>query len=271
MILMRCINKMLLQVISLAIVSSIISPSSLMMISSTSAFTMIPATSPVSLSRSSSISSSVLYYTPPHSVDPSMIRFLGKGPNALVRPGVVLIAPVEEYDHYLMKAAIFVYAMGLDEETDEEIIRCVVLDNPTPFTMAEMSNSAVSGDLGENLLYRGGNAGKDSAIMLHNVTTLEKEEIGTSGIYEGGLEVAAKGAYNVNRFKFFFNYCEFRPEELTNLLDMVDAETGDGWMSVEAPSEVVLHDWDKNDCWRYCRRIVRERFKSNTNNNAVGS
>jgi hypothetical protein len=44
------------------------------------------------------------------------LRFgIGLGPNAIVREGVVLVAPPEEYNHYLMRSALFVYAMGLDE------------------------------------------------------------------------------------------------------------------------------------------------------------
>lgn len=209
-----------------------------------------------------STSSFSLFYTPPHSIDASSIRYLGKGPNALVRPGVVLIAPISEVSHHLMRAAVFVYAMGFDEETNEEVIRGVVLDNPTPFTMHEMAD-VVTGKLGDKLLYRGGNYGKDSAILLHNVTDLQKEEIGTSGMYEGGLASAVEGNFDVDRFKFFFNYCEFLPSELEKILDEeVDPDTGDAWMSVEVPPETILHDWDKNDCWKYLRKVVATRFLS---------
>ena len=31
----------------------------------------------------------------------SQIRFLGKGDRALIRPGVVLVAPLHEYSHWL--------------------------------------------------------------------------------------------------------------------------------------------------------------------------
>lgn len=46
------------------------------------------------------------------------VRYLGSGPDAIIRPGVVLVAPVHEYDHFLMKAAVFVYAIGLDDNED---------------------------------------------------------------------------------------------------------------------------------------------------------
>lgn len=201
-----------------------------------------------------------LQYTPEaSSIDSSSIRFLGKGASAIVRPGVVLIAPTEEYNHYLMRAAIFVYAMGLDEY-DEYVIRAVVLDNPTPFTMEEMAK--VQGNLKDNLLYRGGNVGGETAMMLHSIPALEKEEIGTSGIFEGGLEKATDGSVEVpeSSFKFFFNYIQFSPDELEQILEEVDPDTGDGWMSVEVPTDVVLEEWDKNDCWRFLRNVVKTRF-----------
>ena len=43
------------------------------------------------------------------------VRFLGKGERAVVRPGVILVAPNHEYNHFLMRSAVFVHAIGLDE------------------------------------------------------------------------------------------------------------------------------------------------------------
>lgn len=213
-------------------------------------------------------SSSSLFYTP-HSIQASSIRFLGKGANALVRPGVVLIAPEEEYNHYLMRAAIFVYAMGMDEY-DEYVIRCVVLDNPTPFTMKEMAG--VGGRLHGNLLYRGGNVGGETAMMLHSVTEFGREEIGTSGIFEGGLEQAQNADdCPVENFKFFFNHCQFSPNELETMLEEIDPDTGDGWTSVEAPSDLVLEEWDKNDCWRFLRNVVKGRAATDEDSSSSSS
>lgn len=50
------------------------------------------------------------------------IRYLGQGNDAIIRPGVVLVAPKHEYDHFLRKSAVFVYAIGLGEN-DSMIIR----------------------------------------------------------------------------------------------------------------------------------------------------
>lgn len=187
----------------------------------------------------------------------SSIRFLGKGTRAIVREGCVLIAPPDEFNHYLMQASVFIYAIGLDEY-DEQVIRGVVLDNPTPFTMGEMAG--VSGSLAGNLLYRGGNTGGEVAMMLHSESELKRDEIGTSGIYEGGLELAMVEDQEIDNFKFFFNYCEFSPIELETMLETGDNGTdGDAWTSVEVPKEVILEEWDKNECWRFLRNVVRSK------------
>ena len=47
-----------------------------------------------------------------------------------------------------------------------------------------------------------------------------------------------------------------------NLKEQIDSETGKAWMSVEVPIQVVLHYWDKNDCCKYLRRIIKLRFKT---------
>jgi hypothetical protein len=226
-------------------------------------------------------------------LDASAIRYLGLGPNAIVREGAVLVAPPEEYNHYLMRSALFVYAMGLDDY-NEQVIRCVVLDNPTPFTLGEMatglngmerdgssSSSASSSPLLNNLIYRGGNLGGETAMMLHSRKELERDEIGTSGIYEGGLAQALSQvktiteadadaneaqAPMVNDFKFFFNYCQFSPVELETMLDVIDPETGDAWISFEVPPALILEEWDKNEFWRYLRNDWKKRKAHSTPN-----
>ena len=45
----------------------------------------------------------------------TQVRYLGKGDRAIIRPGVVMVAPAHESSHFLMKSAVFVYGMGLDQ------------------------------------------------------------------------------------------------------------------------------------------------------------
>ena len=95
------------------------------------------------------------------------IRFLGKGDRAVVREGVALVAPNHEYNHFLMRSVVFIHAIGLDQY-NEKVARGVIIDHPTAFTMGEMGGGSVSGLLAHNVLFRGGESGNDSAILLHS-------------------------------------------------------------------------------------------------------
>jgi Uncharacterized ACR, COG1678 len=227
-----------------------------------------------------------------YNINVNKIRYLGKGSDAIVREGCVLLPPTDEYQHFLMRTALWVYAMGWDDDNQEQLIRCVGLDNPTPFTMAEMmmqdnnnnddiATSIQSSVLLQNLIYRGGNTGGDVAMMFHSVSELERTEIGHSGMYEGGLEAAIRYVETkqkddesyifqssegcvpirpVERFKFFFNYCQFSPDEIESMLaSNVDDNTDDAWISLEVPPEVILAEWDKNECWKYLRNRMKQQ------------
>jgi hypothetical protein len=193
----------------------------------------------------------------------SPVRFLGKGENAIVRPGVVLIAPSQEFHHYYRHAAIFIHAMG-EDEYGEYVIRGVIVDHPTPFTLKEMTdpNAAIQDSpLGENVLFKGGDKGGDGIILLHSQETLGQSPIGMSGIYQGGWDAAlaacANGAADVDDFKIFFNYCQFNEKELEDLLK--SNEDGDCWVSVEVSADIVLDsDWDRGDAWQRLRNSVAQ-------------
>ena len=198
----------------------------------------------------------------------SKIRYLGSGDDAIIRPGVVLVAPKHEYDHFLMKSAVFVYAIGLDEDEDM-VVRGVIIDHPTAFTISEMSPN-VMGSLSENLMFRGGRSGSDSAMLLHSAGGADghvkgTEEIGSSGIYEGGvvsaMEAADAGLANPDQFKFFFNYMQFRENELDDMFQGVVDDDGklDEWVSLEVPPEYVLDsDLERGEMWSKLRNIIRE-------------
>lgn len=196
------------------------------------------------------------------------IRFLGSGDSAIIRPGVVLVAPKHEYDHFLMKSAVFIYAIGLDDNEDM-VIRGVIIDHPTAFTISEMSPN-VMGSLSNNLLFRGGRCGNDSAMLLHSAGGADGhvktgEMIGSSGIYEGGIvsamEAADNGLANSDQFKFFFNYMEFRENELDDMFKGIIDDDGlqDEWVSLEVPPEYVLNsDLERGEMWSILRNSIRE-------------
>jgi len=221
------------------------------------------------------------------------LRFLGKGERAVVRPGVVLIAPNHEYNHFLMRSAVFIHAIGLNEY-NEHVTRGVIIDHPTAFTMGEMGGGSVSGNLAHSVLFQGGDNGNDSVMLLHSAgsghhddthvsddgTTSSStssdadadadanlkihcgEMIGTSGIYEGGLysamDLVDDGVLDPDRFKFFFNYVEFSDAELEGMLSATDSE-GDAWASMEVPTRVILdNDFDRGECWSYLRIQMKQ-------------
>jgi hypothetical protein len=193
----------------------------------------------------------------------SPVRFLGKGENAIVRPGVVLVAPAHEFHHYYRRAAIFIHAMGEDDH-GEYVIRGVIIDHPTPFTLQEMvdPNPAIEASpLGENLLFRGGGQGGDGVILFHSQESLGQSPIGFSGIYQGGwdaaLEACTTGEADTDDFKIFFNYCQFTEPEIEDLLK--SNEDGDCWASVEVSPDMVLNsDWDRGDAWQRLRNAVAQ-------------
>ena len=191
------------------------------------------------------------------------IRYLGAGDNAIIRPGVVLVAPTHEYDHFLMKSAVFIYAIGLDDE-DNTIVRGVVLDHPTAFTIGEMSPN-VMGALSDNRIFRGGYDGSDTAMLLHSAGgpdgPVKSDPIGLSSIYEGGIvsamEAADAGSIDVNQCKFFFNYMQFTGAQLDNMF--AGEEDGDTWVSLEIPPDYILNsDYDRGQLWSKLRNKIRE-------------
>ncbi|KAL7566254.1 hypothetical protein ACA910_011315 [Epithemia clementina (nom. ined.)] len=194
------------------------------------------------------------------------VRFLGRGSDAIVRPGCVLVAPSNEFHHFYRQSAIFVYGMGEvpDGEDDLYVIRGLIIDHPTPFTLAEMMehNPVVPNNpLGSNFLFRGGDKGQEGVILLHNQKDLGQNEIGMSGIFEGGwqaaLESCALDSKETKNFKAFFNYCEFTEQELEDLLS--SSEDGDSWASVEVQPSIVLDpDWDRGDAWSRLRNSLKQ-------------
>lgn len=195
------------------------------------------------------------------------IRFLGKGDRAIVREGVVMVAPNHEYNHFLMRSAVFIYAMGLNEY-DEHVTRGVIIDHPTAFTMGEMGGGNVYGTLAHTILYQGGDCGNDSAMLLHTCGDEgigNGDMIGTSGIYEGGvhdaMDLIDEGKADSENFKFFFNYVEFSDSELEGMLAASDSD-GDAWASLEVPVGIILDkDFGRGDAWSYLRNQIKQMTK----------
>jgi putative AlgH/UPF0301 family transcriptional regulator len=193
------------------------------------------------------------------------IEFLGHGQDAIVRPGIVLLAPPEEAHHFLHDAAIFIHAMG-QESAGRYIIRGVILDMPTPFTIGEMASEDLqSQQLSDRSLFRGGEFGGDSAFMLHSDSKLAdlsaSDMIGSSGVFQGGLEFATSAAHTLDpeKTKFFFNFVEFTEIELEGMFNDGEAPAK-SWLSVAVPPEFVLDSsYGRGEAWTRLRNVLRQR------------
>ncbi len=176
-----------------------------------------------------------------------------------------------------MRAALLVVDVGQQDESDENseyMIRAVILDHPTPFTMGEMvphifnseNNNNNTHVLSEQLIFRGGDAGGDAVLMIHSVPEITTgssttHALGASGLYQGGLQEAlqrCRTREDALNYKFFFNYCQFSETELEQMLATVDSH-GDGWMSVEvSPSFALNGEFDRGDAWAFLRNIIKQ-------------
>lgn len=192
-----------------------------------------------------------------HSV-PFVRSFLGKGPEAIVRNGVVLISPAEEFHHFYRQAAIYIYTMGEAEDGSDYLIRGLILDHPTAFSVGESMPNAPP-TLTENRIFRGGDRGGEGIILLHDHADWNVEEIGDSGIYQGGWDAVSKAKeVGENSCKVFFNYCEFTEDELEGILGM-KREDGDAWMSFEVDPKFVLDEsYDRGDAWKKLRNAAAQ-------------
>jgi hypothetical protein len=200
---------------------------------------------------------------------------LGKGTQAIVKIGCVLVAPSYEFNHYYRQSAIFIYGMGTStrDQSGDYLIRGVILDHCTPFTVGEMMSqdpALANNPLGENLLFRGGDKGGEDVVLLHSHADLGQSSIGegddASGIYQGGwddvLKACSESKIDPQSCKVFFNYVEFTEQELDNMLE--DAEDGDAWMSLQVDPSLILEQWpNRGDAWARLRNYVSQSKLNN--------
>jgi Uncharacterized ACR, COG1678 len=233
--------------------------------------------------------------TEPHE---NTITYLGSGSNAVVRLGCVLVAPEHETRHFLRRAAIFVYAMGErpSDEGGEYVIRGLILDQPTAFSLSEMMPGIDPSSIGmANLpIFRGGDTGQDGLILLQGRHDESGDAVGgaieaatttatriSKGLYHGGwneaLAMASKAGALDNgsrKFKVFFNYCEFTEAQLEAMLasstgtDTSDSAAAAGddddddddvWVSLEVPPDAVLSsEYGPGEAWANFRNAVTQ-------------
>ena len=172
-----------------------------------------------------------------------------------VAPGVCVLAPAQEYNHFLRKATVFLL------EHSEEGSYGVNLVSPTMLTIGEAAQGVVTGPLAENRLYMGGEYGGRGALLLHDTADLPGAvRMGESEVYVGGIKAAqdlvASGDREASEFKFFFNVAKWGPGELQAAVDEKR------WSAFHLPKEIVLSQDATvavGDLWSFVKRSHKER------------
>uniref|UniRef100_A0A7R9UID7 Uncharacterized protein n=2 Tax=Pinguiococcus pyrenoidosus TaxID=172671 RepID=A0A7R9UID7_9STRA len=125
--------------------------------------------------------------------------------------GCVLLAPKEEYNHFLREAAVFIYEWDSFADDTEPMAKGVIVDQVTAFELGEMAPALEGTPLGGNKLYTGGEAGNNAVIMMHEHEGIQGSRPIGNGLFVGGVshaqELVGSGALPASDFKFFFNHC----------------------------------------------------------------
>lgn len=145
-------------------------------------------------------------------------------PTHILRPGSVLIARPDQYDHFFNEAVVLIC------EHNERGSRGLQLNRETPFTMGEMAGGM--GCFSDSSVHRGGNGGADTVLMLHARADVHgSTQIGHCGLYLGGLKHAQQlvdeGRATVDEFKFFYNSQVWGPGLLEKQLEETWLVTND--------------------------------------------
>eukprot|EP00612_Vaucheria_litorea_P003070 CAMPEP_0171469768 /NCGR_PEP_ID=MMETSP0945-20130129/11497_1 /TAXON_ID=109269 /ORGANISM="Vaucheria litorea, Strain CCMP2940" /LENGTH=228 /DNA_ID=CAMNT_0011999007 /DNA_START=184 /DNA_END=866 /DNA_ORIENTATION=+ len=166
--------------------------------------------------------------------------------------GVVLIASPTDFGHFTQKSVALIY------EYSNEATKAVVLDKGTPFTIGEMTSLNV-GPLHENRLFRGGEDGGSSVVMIHGRHDIENSlRIGDTNLFVGGLTSAVKaveeGRVQAEEFKFFFNFMRWSPGAL-------EEQVAEGkWSTAFISDRCILSQSTKSDqeLWPKMNRMLKE-------------
>ena len=212
------------------------------------------------------------------------VKILGRGADAVVKLGSILVPPSEEFHHYYRESAIYIYAMGTtdDDDSGDYVIRGVLIDHPTPFVLDEVIENdgmQMEDPLGFNLIYRGGGNSKESILLFHKHSDLDSETSTqiADNIYQGGLNEGRNKILNGNAestdFKFFFGYCEFTEEELEEMLNSSFEDENDTWTSVtvDNPDFILSTDWEKGDAYKYLRNSIKQQLDNSNNKGNINS
>merc|ERR1719329_1474105 len=126
-------------------------------------------------------------------------------------PGSIVMAEPGNFDHYFLESLVLIV------QHDERGTKGVLLNHGTPWTVEDLAPGQLE-QFAASKVFLGGDAGRDTMMMVHGEEMLPgAEEIG-NGAYKGGVSSAVKavavGALPAERFKFFYKTVEFLPNAL---------------------------------------------------------
>jgi len=176
-----------------------------------------------------------------------MCKFEGK-------PVVVLLAQPGEHDHFMMRAAVFIY-----EHNDKRGSQGVILGRASAFSLGETA-PGIGGVFAPNTLFMGGEMGPDMAVMFHKYDLKGLSKYIGGGIYVGALKEARELVENreahPSDFKFIFNNVEWGP-------GVLESEITQGrWDVVRMPPEMILQQKQASSIWEQARNSLRSNGKS---------
>jgi len=163
--------------------------------------------------------------------------------------GCVLLAQPGEHDHFLSKAAVFVF------EHNERGTQGVILGRQSAFSLGETAPGI--GLFAPNPLFIGGESGPDMAIMFHRFDLGGYAKNVGGGIYVGGLRqarelVESRGAVP-NDFKFIFNNVQWAPGLLQSEIEQKR------WDVIRMPTSLVLEQKMASSIWTKARNTIRSK------------
>lgn len=164
-------------------------------------------------------------------------------------PGCVLLSQPGEHDHFVNKAAVFVFEHG------EKGTQGVILGRSSAFSMGETVGGM--GVFAPNTVYIGGEQGPDMAIMFHKYELDGYSKYVGGGIYVGGLKQAREKVERreaVPRdFKFIFNNVQWGPGQLE--VEIAQKR----WDVIRMPPDMLLQQKAAHEIWSKARNALRSR------------
>lgn len=153
-------------------------------------------------------------------------------PKDSLQPGSVIMAEPGSFDHYFLESLVLIIEHDAATGT-----RGVLLNHETPWEIDEMVPGSNVGPFSANPLFLGGDAGKDTMLMIHGEGELPGAKHVGKGVYLGGVTNAIRaveeGALPADRFKFFFKTVEWLPNQLQSAVDgglFQPIELSPGWL-----------------------------------------